>query len=312
MFDFDPINSKEADAQQRKLIESLVSFKNSFVSLNTEAEALYEVRVGAALGVMTKVDGLVSRFSNQPQEFPKAIKQFWDADARIRDLAAMLHEAESLTEQMRVGPESIAQTIGIDAAAASSIFMSARMLTSLGGPTMRTVLGILGASTSTYGIAGGASAGLMSLLGAGVGARVVAAPTMAMPLVGQIIGAGLLVLTGKQLWDAAKKNAEIARLAAESRAKVQLATQEVLTQGIYLEGIRSYTERLIGGLLQDLEEFEERGVVGTDFTALSEAAQEHLASIVNKVMSLSEMLTKTAADALDEARAEAAKRRAVA
>lgn len=303
----DLLNKKEAESQQRRLVEAMADLKNRILELRDFSDALYELRSEVAVNAIQRVDELVSRFSHRPAAFPRAIKQFW-SEKEILQATKPLKEALAAAENANDG--SMAAALGISASLLNATFLSKAMLTSLSRPTVLTVLGTLSASTTTFGISSGAAAGLASVLGTGLAGRAIIAPASAIPVLGQILAVGMLAWSAWDLYDTAKKNAAVAEEAASARFKVEKASQTLRTQNVYLLHLVDGTEALLEGMAGDLEWFQGQEPLGTDYRTLSSEVKDRMVSLINKVMAISQLLTKTADDALEEAQAEAATRKA--
>jgi len=303
----DLLNKKEAELQQRRLVEAMADLKNRILELRDFSDALYVLRSEDAVKVIQRVDELVSRFSHRPAAFPRAINHFWSEEEVLRATQPL---DDALAAAATADDGSMAAALGISASLLNATFLSKAMLTSLSGPTVRLLLGTLSASTTTFGIGTGAVAGLASVLGTGLAGRAIIAPASAIPILGQILTVGLLAWSAWDLYDTAKKNAAVAEAAASARFKVEIASQELRTQNVYLLHLVDSTEAILEGISVDLEWFNSQEPLGTDFRSLSSEVKDRMVSLVNKVMAISQLLTKTADDALREAKDEAARRRA--
>lgn len=303
----DLLNKKEAESEQRRLLEAMADLKNRILELRDFSDALYELRSDVAVKAIQRVDELVSRFSHSPTAFPRAIKQFW-SEEEILQATKPLDEA--LAAAAKADDGSMAAALGISASLLHATFLSNAMLTSLSGPSVRTVLGALSASTTTFGISSGAAAGLAGVLGTGLASRAIIAPASAIPVLGQILAVGMLAWSAWDLYDTAKTNAAVAEAAASARLKVEKTSQALRTQNVYLLRLVDSTEALLKGMAVDLEWFHGQEPLGTDYRTLSSEVKDRMVSLINKVMTISQLLTKTADDALTEAQVQAAKRSA--
>lgn len=308
MFGFDPINAKIAREEQSRLVATIAELKNNLVLLAEGSKALFELRVETAAGVIHRVDKLVSQFSHRPQEYPKVIKQFWDAEKQLQAYEQLLRHASH--EALEINEESLASTLGLSQVVVRSAFLSSAMATSLGSVGLGTVVGLLARPAAAYGISTAASAQLAVLLGFGLGARVALAPALVIPGLGEVIALGIAIWSAWELHDKAKKNVATAQRAANARVKVCVALEKVRTQNQHLRALQRATSDLVDGIQGHLDWFSAQGVLERDYRNLSREAMDRLVSISNSVMALSEILNKTTDDTLPEAEAEARRKAA--
>lgn len=295
------LNSDEAKAQQEKLRAALEQFREAIITLGSSSDTLHMARSVTAVAVITAVDEVVNSLADVPQSFPKAIRKFWSLASKMR---ANSFYDEALKKSVKADDDSLATLLGISTSALQGVLLSEALLSALGSSTVKSLALMLARPALSMGISSAVAASLASTLGSGLTARAVMAPTTAIPVVGQVIGLGLLVYSAWSLYNTSQKNAKIAEGAASARAEVSEYTAKLTLQGQYVVYLQEQTSEVIKAINNDLRKLLRKNEA-TNYRMMTAENQDFLAGIINNVLTLSALMTKTANDAIAEAAGEA-------
>ncbi|MDH0423535.1 hypothetical protein [Delftia tsuruhatensis] len=295
------LNSEEAKKQQQQLRVALSDLRETVFVLSETSDELHRERTLTAVAAITAVDSLVTQLADVPQSFPKAIQTFWSQEARLKAKAVY---DEALEKAVKADAGSLASVLGIDSSLLGATLLSSSLISALGSRHVLGLATVLGRPALAYGISSAVTASLVGTLGTGLVARAALAPTVAIPVAGQVIGAGLLAFSAWSLYDTSKKNAKVAEDAGAARAEVSKLTAQLKLQFKYVEYLQTQTKRLLASITEDVRKLL-RSNHAANYREMTEGDQDLLAGIINNVMALSVLMTRTADDAVAEAAAEA-------
>ncbi|MDO8073790.1 hypothetical protein O3299_19835 [Janthinobacterium sp. SUN176] len=295
------LNSDEAKAQQKKLRAALEQFREAIITLGSSSDTLHMARSVNAVTAITAVDEVVNSLADAPQFFSKAIRKFWSQESKMR--ANSVYD-EALKKAAKADDDSLATLLGISTSALYGALLSEALLSALGVSTVKSLALTLARPALSMGISSAVAASLAGTLGSGLAARAVMAPTTAIPVVGQVIGLGLLAYSAWSLYNTSQKNAKIAEDAASACAEVSEYTAKLTLQGQYVVHLQEQTSEVIKAINKDLRKLLRKNEA-TNYRMMAEENQDLLAGIINNVLTLSALMTKTADDAIAEAAGEA-------
>lgn len=295
------LNSDEAKTQQEKLRAALEKFREAIITLGSFSDKLHMARSVTAVAAITAVDEVVNSLADVPQSFPKAIRKFWSQESKMR--ANSVYD-EALKKAAKVDDDSLAALLGISTAALHGVLLSEALLSALGSNTVKSLAFTLARPALSMGISSAVAASLAGTLGSGLAARAMMAPVTAIPGVGQVIGLGLLAYSAWSLYNTSQKNAKVAEDAASARAKVSEYTAKLTLQGQYVVYLQEQTSEVIKAIKKDLRKLLRKNEA-TNYRKMTEENQDLLAGIINNVLTLSALITKTADDAIAETAGEA-------
>lgn len=251
--------------------------------VNISCENLYRSRVESQECII-KIQDLINSIANTPKEFNSrfarvkaAIKQFKQTEK---------YAEESLKASKRAGANvaaGVATGTTVASLAPTAMIWAA---TTFGTASTGTAISSLSGAVATKAALAWLGGGALSAGGAGV-AGGEALLALAGPIGWGIAGASAAISASA----VSIKNKQIADKVIDEAKTITMAGAELNETVAVIDNLKTETDLLLGKLKSQLDAFS--GVVGSDYEALSTDVQLGLGSMVNKTLSIAELLNKT-------------------
>ena len=223
----------------------------------------------------------------RPKEFDKTVAQFRIEVNRFAE--TVRHIEADAARSTRIGSSTgAAGTIAGVGVAALGPSAAMAIATTFGTASTGTAISALSGVAATNAALAWLGGGAIAAGGGGM-----AGGSALMALAGPVgWGIGSVALVGSGLY-LNGRNKRYATEATEQRIKVEAGVRSLQTANREIEGLHRHTRTHVGGCLTELGWLD--GHAGSDYQRFNEAQKQRLATLINHIRSLSELLKKEVA-----------------